>query len=283
MKRLFKRKPRAADFQEENLPSNRWQLFFDVLKNQFRKLFLASLLLVAFALPFLLLHIFIDFFKAANFSSYSLGNMTEEAYQSSLLYLESIFLAINPLATAIFGIGLAGVMRIIKRLCYLEPVFLGDDFKKGVKQNWRPVVLTTFLIGLLFSVCMFVRNLDTSAWYLNIPIALFCSLFYPILLLMIPASTIYSLKYTEAISLSSRLYARVFLPFLPILILFIGPFFFEYIPDLFIKYLVILLFVLLFSSLLLVGLFLVESSFLDRYINKAQYPALVDKGIRRHK
>lgn len=283
MKRLFKGKTRASDFTEEDLPHNRYELFFDILRNQFRKLFVVSSLLFAFALPFLFLHGFIDFFKAANHSAFALGNMSEEAYKASILYLEAIFLSLNPLATAIFGIGLSGVMRITKRLCYLEPVFLGDDFRKGVKENSRQVVMTCFLIGLFFSVCLFVRNLDSSAWYLNISIALFSSLIYPVLLLMIPVSSVYSLKYGEAVSVSFRLYARVFLPFLPILLLFISPFFFEYIPDFIVKYLVIALFVLFFGSLFPTSLFLVESNFLDRYINKDRYPELVDKGIVRRK
>lgn len=269
-KGLFKKEPKKVDFIEEQLPSSRPALFWDVIKNEFRKLFFVSFALLVFALPFLALRFFCDFY------AYGLLSKGQDA-----TWPRYIFLVANPFCCLIFGIGLGGCLRIIKRLCYLQPVFLWEDFRLGVKQNGKQSALTCFLIGLFFSATYVLHILHPDSLLWDIPFGLFALMVYPGLLFAFVIISTYTTKVGETFSLSFKLYFRSFLTSLVPLAAFCLPFFFEYVPDLILKYILILVFVIFLSPLYLLGLFLYESYLLDKYVNKEKYPELVDRGIRR--
>lgn len=272
-KALWKKKTKTVDFEEGDLPSTRPALFWDVMKNEFRKLFGVSLLLLLFALPFLAARFFCDFYLYALLSQ-GAENTSWPSY---------LFLILNPIATAIFGVGIGGALRIIKRLCYLEPVFFWEDFKLGVKQNGKQAVLFSFLIGLCFSGTYAIHLMDPNNLLFDIPVGIFALLIYPSLLFAFPVICIYTTRAGETLNLSARLYLKAFLKNLIPLIAFLAPFFFEFIPDLIVKYIAILAFLVLLSPLYLMAFFLYESYLLDRYVNKEKYPELVDRGIHRKK
>ena len=274
MKKAFwKKKTKTSDFEESDLPSTRPALFWDVVKNEFRKLFGVSLLLLAFALPFLAARFFCDFYR------YALVSQGAE----NVSWPSFLFLILNPIATAVFGVGLGGAFRIVKRLCYLEPVFFWEDFKLGVKQNGKQAVLFSFLIGLCFSGTYAIRLMNPNNLLFDIPVGIFALLLYPSLLFAFPIISIYTTRVGETMNLSARLYLKAFLKNLIPLIAFLAPFFFEFIPDLILKYIAILAFLFLISPFYLLAFFLYESYLLDRYVNKEKYPGLVDKGIHRKK
>ena len=58
MARMRKTKKASKDFERSMLPQTRRAVFFDVLKLQWRKLLLASFILLVSALPLLLIAIF---------------------------------------------------------------------------------------------------------------------------------------------------------------------------------------------------------------------------------
>ncbi len=268
----FKRKIKDNDFLEDELPSSRPELFWDIVKNEFRKLFFVSGALIVFALPFLAAHFFLDYELIAL-----------EGQEASSSWPHYVFLIVNPFLTAIFGIGVAGSLRIIKRLSYMEPVFLWDDFKKGVRQNVKQCLLFSFLIGLFFSICYLFRVNDPSSFLSNIPLGVFALIVFPCLMFAYPVIGTYATKISETFSLSSRLYPKAFLTNLIPLALFLSVYFFELIPDLVLKYALILLFLLLLSPLLFLGFFLYSSYLFDKFINKEKYPELVGRGIKRKK
>lgn len=270
MKRLFQKKPRTTDFTAAQLPSSRPALFWDILKNEHRKLFGAAVLLALFTLPFLALHIFTDF----ELLMFQKEGVTE-------VWPHYIFLAILPLCTSIYGIGLGGVLRILKRLCYLEPIFFWEDFKLGVKQNAKQCVSFCFFVGISFSICYLGRISHSEDILWNIPFGIFAlSLFPCFLFAFVPLAT-YSNSFMQNLSLSSRLYLKAFLFNLLPLLLFLVPLFMEFIPDLAVKYIVFLLFSILVWPLLLLGFFLYETYLLDKYVNKEKFPELYDRGIHR--
>lgn len=271
-KRLFQRKPKKDDFLAENLPSSRPALFWDILKNEYRKLMGVSLILILFAIPFLALHFFSDAWIIA----------LERSGEENVAFPRYIFLALNPVATLIFGLGVAGSLRIIKRLCYLEPVFFFEDLKLGIKQNGWQSALNAFLMGLFFSGTYIFRLLHPDDFVWNIPLGLFALIIYPSFLFAFPIIATYKTKVGQTFSLGARMYLKTFVFSLIPLALFLSPYLFEMIPDLVIKYLVILVF-LFFSSVLLLAFFLYETHFLDKYINKENYSELYDRGIHRKK
>ena len=272
MKNPFKRKPRSVDFTAEGLPSSRPALFWDILKNEHRKLFGAALLLALFSLPFVALHIFTDF---------ELLMLQKDDVSETWPYY--IFLAILPISAAIYGIGLGGILRIIRRLCYLEPVFFWEDFKLGIKQNAKQCVFFCFFIGVSFSICYLGRISHSEDILWNIPFGIFALIAFPCLLFSFVPMATYSNSFMQNLSLSSRLYLKAFLTNIIPLALFLSPLFLEFIPDLAVKYIVFLLFSILIWPLLLLGFFLYQTFLLDKYINKEKFPALYDRGIHRKK
>lgn len=270
MRNPFKKKPRSVDFTAAGLPSSRPALFWDILRNEHRKLFGAAVLLSLFLLPFIALHIFTDF-ELLMFQK----NEVNEVWP------HYIFLAALPLCTAIYGVGLGGVLRIIRRFCYLESVFFWEDFKLGLKQNAKQYALFSFLIGVCFSICYLGRITHSEDILWNIPFGIFALILFPCLMFAFVPIATYSNSFMQNLSLSSRIYLKAFLTNLLPLILFLSPLFFEFIPDLAVKYIVFLLFSILVWPLFLLGFFLYQTYLLDKYINKEKFPELYDRGIHR--
>ncbi len=271
--KLFVKKPKKEDFLESGLPSSRPALFWDILRNEYRKLIGIALLLLLFALPFLALHFFVDSYVIA----------LEKAGNEDTAFPHYLFLACNPIATLVFGLGVGSLMRIIKRLCYLEPIFFFEDWKLGLKQNGRQAALSGFLIGLFFSGTYLFHLLRPNELLWDMPLGIFALIIYPVFLFSFPVIATYETKWSETYSLSARLYLKAFLTNLLPLAVFLAPYLFEMIPDLVVKYIVIFFFLFFLAPLLLLSFFLYESYLLDKYVNKEKYPELYDRGIHRKK
>lgn len=276
---IFKRKVKSEDLSPDQLPASRPTLFVDILKNNYRPLIGLSFLLLAFALPFLLSLAFLNFEQYNLGLKLASGALSKTEYDAKTLFMSNLFLAIAPLAISLFSIGLSGALRIIKRFCYLDPVFFWDDFRKGIKQNFLPTWVNLFTFSILFSVCSFVRLINPSNILLDIPFGLLVMMVYPITLYLLIIQSVYQIKITNSIMLAYKIYFRSFFQTIPLLLLFTAPFFFEYIPDLLVKFIVLPLFLLLFVTLYLLYLFLFVSSLLDKYVNKKEYPSLFRKGL----
>jgi hypothetical protein len=276
---IFKRKIKSEDLTPSEMPSSRPALFWDILKNNFRPLLGISLLLLAFSLPLLVNLAFLNFEKYYLGTKLSAGTLAQSDYDIQASYLSNLFLLLNPIAVSIFALGLSGVLRIIKRLCYLEPVFFWDDFRKGFKQNAFPTWVNLFFLSVLFSLTFFVHALNPDNILLDIPLGLFVMMVYPVSLYLLIIQSVYEIRITNAIILAYKIYFRSFLQTLPLLLAFIAPFFFEYIPDLLVKFITLPLFLLLFAPIYFISLFLFVSSLLDKYVNKKEYPVLYRKGL----
>ena len=279
----FFEKTASRDYEEDDLPSTRPEVFWDVLKNQYRVLLGISLLLFLFALPFLGVHLYLDLQKAVTYQAFTVGSLAEDAYQDQIDMLNRLLLITIPIGAMIFSIGLAGAARIFKRLCFLQPVFFFDDFKKGIKENTWYFMGMAFLSSAIFSIFAWIRTLDSSNFIYSILLALSLVIVYPAFLFFIPVASLYQTKFLTAVGISFRIYVRSFLPFLPFLLGFVAPLGVEFIPDVAIKYIVLCLALVLVGPLLTLAFFLFSYWRFDKYINKERYPELVDRGVHRKK
>lgn len=279
----FRPKKATRDFQITDLPSNRFQVFFDVLKNEHRVLFAVSCLLLLFLLPYLGWNFFLELQMAQISLSASNGSLPLEEANENIAYLTRLSLVAFPLGMSLFSLGLAGASRATKRLCFLEPVFFWDDTKKGIKENALPLLLSTFLFSLLLALFAFLRNWQPDQFFWSLGLAIGLIFLLPVYWFFVAVVSFYRLSYGSAMLLAFRVDFRSYLLFLPFLPFFLAPFAFTFIPDVVLKYLVLVLYLLLFSSLLLLAFFLFSYSRFDRYINAIHYPEMVDKGIHRKK
>lgn len=156
MARLIEGPERSENYARSTLPSNRWQLGWDIFKTNFTKLVLINLLLALFCIPLGI----IWFIHSADttmlsqqvpfgsFMSYpfvgSMNGMQEyvevQANMHSLMFL--------PIAAIILAVGLSGVLYILRNMVWTEGVFVGSDFWRGIKKNFVVVCLTLFAYSI---------------------------------------------------------------------------------------------------------------------------------------
>ncbi len=155
---------KSEDFARNSLPSNRWELFWDILKGNFGKLVVANLLILLFFIPFL----FMFYFRSSVSSSYSglypFSQGFGVGYQapvSMMGYTESITYSTNliayllmPLTMIVAAVGLSGGAYLIRNMVWTEGVFVANDFWKGIKLNYKQIVLISLLYSLVFYLTM---------------------------------------------------------------------------------------------------------------------------------
>lgn len=123
--------PRKPDLRPEDMPDNRFELFFTVLKVRFWKLIQLNLLYSIFWIPtFILLYV-------QGVVSYE----TKEPL--SILF----FLLLIP-CFLIAGPATAGVTYVIRDWSRDEHAWLFSDFKDAWKENWKESLLIMLINGL---------------------------------------------------------------------------------------------------------------------------------------
>ncbi|MBP5308096.1 MAG: hypothetical protein J6Z34_03060 [Clostridia bacterium] len=159
MARIIEGPERSENYARSTLPSNRWQLGWDIFKTNFSKLLLLNLLLVLFMVP-----VFLILFMRSGSVSYEAGQIPFDSfmaypYVGSLNgQVEYIQIRANvstliflPAAALILAVGLSGILYILRNMVWTEGVFVGSDFWRGVKSNYFVVAGTL----LLYSVVLF--------------------------------------------------------------------------------------------------------------------------------
>ena len=162
MNSFYYGKSGKGDFRKEDLPHNRWQLFWDMLRVRFASLSQLNLMTVAAWLPLMVL-IVICLSRLVNVSviysdymeyrqSGNLGSLTEEvAAQLSAQYgagedgllrdafsgiLFSFCLWAIP-CILVTGPVKAGIAYVTRNWARDEHAFIWSDFKDAVKDNWK--------------------------------------------------------------------------------------------------------------------------------------------------
>ena len=191
MNNYFYGKQGKGDFTIEQLPQNRRQLFFDVLKVRWSAMCGVNLLYVLFWIPAIawtLLNLI---------TMYSmLTNETAAFDAADIQGLVSTYLLILFPCIAITGPFNAGITYVLRNWARDEHSFVLSDFKDAVKANWKQSLAISVISGLLPFVLytcwrFYSSQLATSSLYM-IPIALVMlmaviwtlssSLFYPMLI-----------------------------------------------------------------------------------------------------
>ncbi len=155
-------KDKAEGFARASLPSNRWELFWDVLKGRFWKLVFLNLMMLVGLIPVIVLVFFNTTSSAAVGTAlpYSahLGigyapypGVVQAGMAYSIGLSNSMFILMIP-ACVFAGIVFSGVFYIMRNLVWGEGVFIAPDFWKGLKDN----IVHFMLIGLLEALVLWV-------------------------------------------------------------------------------------------------------------------------------
>ncbi len=163
--RLLEGKERSEEYARSTLPTNRWQLFWDIFKGNFGKIVKVNILILLFFIPLFLVLIVCSLVDTNNGILYPFGANLGIGYpaapalqgMSEWLVLQSDFVMYLGLtfSTIIAAVGLAGGMYVIRNMVWTEGIFVSNDFWRGVKLNYKNALQTAFF----FCFLMFLTNM----------------------------------------------------------------------------------------------------------------------------
>ncbi len=177
--RWLEGKERSEDYARSTLPSNRWQLFWDIMKGRFGRLMLVNLLTLVTFIPLILVYVWRLMVTSAQnlIGPYGSGlgvgypvipnvvGIAEwTAFQSDLL-----FFALFIVGGLIAAVGISGGMYIIRNLIWTEGIFVANDFVRGIRRNFWNVLEAVFLFTLTLFVAQTMSNL--ADWCISMEIA----------------------------------------------------------------------------------------------------------------
>ena len=166
--RLILGKEKSEGYARAQLPSNRWELFWDILKGRLGKLVIVNLLTLLFFIPLILLLVYRYILMAGNGTLYPFTQGFGVGYMLPPTLVgeaEKITFNVNlisylllPLASTIAAIGISGAAYVIRNMVWTEGIFVANDFWRGIKQNFKQVSI----IALLFSFVFYFTTLSVS-------------------------------------------------------------------------------------------------------------------------
>ena len=172
--RMLEGKEKSEEYARSTLPTNRWQLFFDIFKGNFGKLVKINLLMLLFCVPTLLVLLLAWILQETNGVLYPFGANLGVGYpavpnQQGLaesLLLQNDLLIYGGIVLSVFiaSIGIAGGMYVMRNMVWTEGIFVTNDFWRGVKLNYKNALQT----ALFFSIILFVTRAISNMTDLSI-------------------------------------------------------------------------------------------------------------------
>lgn len=158
--RLIIGSEKSEEYARASLPSNRWELFWDIFKGRFGKLIIINLLMLMFFIPLILLIVF-RFMSISGYGALSpymqpfgVGYQGAESFNG---FQETIKFTVNtrlflylPIALCIASIGVSGGAYVIRNMVWTEGIFVANDFWRGIKQNIIPMLVIFFVYSVVF-------------------------------------------------------------------------------------------------------------------------------------
>ena len=301
--RLLEGKEKSEEYARSTLPTNRWQLFWDVFKGNFGKIVKINLLTLLFFVPLIVVIVFSIMMDNSNAVIYPFGANLGVGYPaapdlqgvSEWLVLQNEFVMFVGLVLSSFiaAVGLAGGMYVIRNMVWTEGIFVANDFWRGVKLNYKNALQAALFFTLIFALSKTMINFADftlavgdvgSAQRIWLKISetvsyVFIALAAAMALWMVALGVNYKMKFFTLLrnsflmvigTLPQTLFFGL-LAVLPFLLFFLG-------GTLFLLIAILIVFLFAFSYLLLVWLDFAQWVF-DKYINPKIEGAKVGRGI----
>lgn len=297
--RLVAGSEKSEGYARASLPSNRWELFWDIFKGRFGKLIIINFLTLLFFIPLVAVIGFRYVSLVSYGTLYPFGAGFGVGYQAPISMsglAESIVFTSNvssflflPIALIIAFIGLSGGLYVMRNLAWTEGVFIANDFWRGIKQNAKQFVI----IAVVYSVFFYLTILSSSlaqtkiasgaegAWlfYLvrivSIVLIVFTSI---IVLFMLSMSVTYEYNFFQLVR--NAFYFTVGSPVTSIFFLIAGgfPFAFLFMGEFMVGVATLFLLFIAFSLFMLVWTIYSQWLF-DRYLNDRVKGAQKNRGV----
>ena len=262
---------------KQTLPTNRKEVFFDLLRNRKMFLFALSCYTFMFFIPLAVDLIYFNFLESMAISA------EKYQYLFSLIFYSMIIM----LPCMVIGfIGLAGAFYVAKHLVWQDGISLASDFFKGIKENWKHALINGAIFGLvLFGLVVggsfMLIYADVHAVVRGIGIGALIVLFLVfgmVTVLNFTQGVYYENSFGVTLKNSFSFLGLLNWKVLVIYLLSTGV---VVILGLF-NFLTLVIGLLLFAvlnSVVIVLYTLISHSAFDKYINLEHYPHMVNKGL----
>ena len=167
--RMLEGKERSEDYARSTLPTNRWQLFFDIFKGNFGKLVKVNLLMLIFFIPMIAVLIFSLMYNEVIGATYPFGANLGVGYPvapnmqgvSEMLAIRTDLMMYLLLIVSVFvaAVGLAGGMYVIRNMVWTEGIFVANDFWRGVKLNYKNALQAALFFVLVLSLTVLMEDM----------------------------------------------------------------------------------------------------------------------------
>ena len=297
--RLIMGSEKSEGYARASLPSNRWELFWDIFKGRFWKLVIINLLTLVFFIPLFVLF----FFRSSLIAGYGAAcpfsqcfGVGYQALPSLVGFPEQIVVNVNmmiylflPIALLIAAVGLSGAAYVIRNMVWTEGIFVANDFWRGIKQNFSQMAVIALLLSLIIyitqvSLALTDQMLATNAvssWLMvtsKVITYVFLLLFFIMTCHMITMCVTYKLRFFPLLK-NSFLFTIGLFP-QNIFFLFLGalPFAIMLFGGIFMSIAIMLVLLFGFSLLLLIWTDFCQWAY-DRFVNDRVPGAQKNRGI----
>ena len=147
MNNYYYGKSGKGDYKKEDLPTNRWQLFWEMLRVRFSGLVRLNLMYVVAWLPTMIVLMMgvLSIFTGLVDEN---GEIVANAAELLMSLINSTLLLLIPCIT-ITGVVTPGVAYVTRNWSRDEHAFIWSDFKDAIKENWKQSLLVSFLTSLI--------------------------------------------------------------------------------------------------------------------------------------
>ncbi len=156
-------KPQSAkeDFSPSMLPHTRKEVFFDVIKLNYRVFIVYGLLMLLFSLPFHLTAILEGLARISLTDGYASASPEEQkTILSQMLMIENVRAVLDIISCLILSIGISGIARVIRQHAWGENVFFSSELCMGIKQNYKQMMGIGLLVGVVNLIFVYACNIS---------------------------------------------------------------------------------------------------------------------------
>ncbi len=277
LRRRMPRKQKAAekDFLASDLPRNRWIMFGDILRNEWKSLLILGLVFLLLCLPLILSHYY--YLLMVNQIVSGENPSLQEVRTASLVYY-----AINLGLLVIIGVFFGGIQRIYKRIAFGQGYLFGGDFLEGIRENWKENLLRFGIHGALELLFGFASLLVLPQPILSYVLKGFLyGILRPAFLVGLFVGAIYS----DPFGRKSYVSILIFLKYLPYALLAYAmlcwPSLLFLIGNSFVQLFLPMILCFVSAPLGYLGAALLMNYVLDKAVNASSFPELVRKGLSK--
>ena len=148
MNSFYYGKSGKGDYRKEDLPKNRWQLFFEMLRIRFSALIRLNLMYMIVWLPAMIVLMMsaMSLLSSVTVEAMQTAEGLQALRDTTSGIVMSTLVLMSP-CIAITGPCTAGISYVTRNWARDEHAFIWSDFKDAIKENWKQALVISTITG----------------------------------------------------------------------------------------------------------------------------------------